>query len=72
MRAVKAAVVIASLDFTRIDKRKQLIDSRGHYGRLELLSLRVDRTSPAHVHGSIVHGLVDLEHASGVSERLAS
>ena len=26
-------VVIADLDFTLIDKRKQLMDSRGHYSR---------------------------------------
>jgi nitrilase len=31
-------VVIADLDFTLTDKRKQLMDSRGHYGRSELLS----------------------------------
>jgi aliphatic nitrilase len=41
--------VVADLDFSLIDKRKQLMDARGHYSRPELLSLRVDRAPAEHL-----------------------
>ncbi len=51
--------IVVDLDFSRIDRRKQVVDSRGHYTRPELLSLLIDRTPTGYIHERPTHPTID-------------